>query len=145
MLRTTRPCSSRLWLTEVTLWCKLGKILQVSTSRNCPFKKVLVCILPTYNSNDADSYLQQFQSTIQEVMTQSSDLALQLSCTSENMNGLPNQTLMAIFLRYISNNINKPTKIAIISGEAKLLNMVRYEVMKLENYVLSSFNSEVRL
>lgn len=123
---------------------KLEKLLQVPTSRNCPFKKVLICILPSYNSNECESYVQQFQNMVQEVLAQSSDIALQLSYTSENLNGLPNQTLMAVFLRHLSASASKPLKVTIISGEAKLLNMVRYEVMKLDNYVLSSFNSEVR-
>ena len=63
---------------------------------------------------------------VQEVLQQSPDITLQLSYTSENLNGLPNQTLMAVFLRYISANMGKPSKISIISSEAKLLNMVRY-------------------
>lgn len=113
------------------MWPIAEKLLYVSTSRNCPYKKVQVCILPTYNSNESESYLQQFQNMVQEVLQHSSDITLQLSYTSENLNGLPNQTLMAIFLRYISGNVNKPIKISIISSEAKLLNMVRYEVMKL--------------
>ncbi len=52
---------------------------------------------------------------------------------------------MAVFLRYVSSSVTRPLKITVISNEAKLLNMVRFETMKLENYMINSFNSDFQM
>lgn len=119
-------------------------MLAVATVRGCQYKKIQLCLLPQYNSNDGEAYLQQFHNMVQEVLGASNDITLQLAYTSDNMNGIPNQTLMAIFVRYLSVHATKPAKISVISGETKLLNMVRYEVTKLDNYSVSLMNSEYK-
>jgi hypothetical protein len=63
---------------------------------------------------------------IQSILYNNHDITLQLFITSDQMNGLPNQTLIAIFLKFISNHLNKYIKIAILANEVKLLNMVLY-------------------
>lgn len=78
---------------------------------------------------------------MQEVLTASNDVSLQMSHTSENTNGIPNQTLMAIFFQKVVQKLEKPIRLTIFCGEGKLLNMVRYEIVKLENYTVRSYLS----
>jgi hypothetical protein len=74
---------------------------------------------------------------IENIIADNTDISFQLSLTSDNLNGLPNQTLMSVFLRYLSERVKKYVKIYVLSSEIKLLNMVRYEIVKLENYTVN--------
>jgi hypothetical protein len=83
---------------------------------------------------------------VQDIVTLNSDITLQLSITSDNVTGLPNQTLIAVFIKFISTKTNRPLKISILANEIKLLNMVRYEVVKTEKYTtIRGVNDELPL
>jgi hypothetical protein len=69
----------------------------------------------------------------------SNNITIQLTHTTENSNGLPNQSLIAIFMKVlaqkidefqekqeITNNTKKWYKMSVIDNDGKLLNLVRY-------------------
>lgn len=76
---------------------------------------------------------------MQEVLEGSNDLTIQISHTFESTNGIPNQSVMAVFLQKVLNKLKQPIKLGIIANEPKLLNMVRYEIVKLEGHTVKQF------
>ena len=60
---------------------QVERLLEVSVSRNCPYKKFYLCVLPPYNTQDREPYLQQFEHMMQEVVDSTPDLTLQLTHT----------------------------------------------------------------
>ena len=54
--------------------------------------------------------------------------------TAQNGKGIPNQTLIALFIKYLQ-TYERHIKIYLLSTEIRLLNMVRYEMSKLGKYI----------
>lgn len=72
-------------------------------------------------------------------MANNYDITLQITHTTENSNGLQNQTLVALFFQVLIDKINEKEnknhyKISFISNDAKILSLIRFEIMKLDDY-----------
>lgn len=91
-------------------------MIAVSLTRNCPYKALQLCVLPPYSSENRETYVRQFQNMMHEALLLSNDITIQICHTSENSNGVPNQTLMGIFLQNLMAGMNKELKLTIISS-----------------------------
>lgn len=133
----------------------------MAINRECPYKKLQVCVLPVYSSREADSqdYLAEFESAAREIVNGSNDITLQLTHTSESSNGLPNQTLMAILIRCLAEradslnaktesstraSVSKRVRLSVIGSDMKLINLVRFEVMKTDDYEQRRVQTQVQ-
>lgn len=76
-------------------------------------------------------YFNLFKNNIKELLTSNFDITLQITHTTENSNGLQNQTLVALFFQVLTHKINEKDnknqyKISFISNDAKILSLIRF-------------------
>lgn len=78
---------------------------QQSRLAHAQYKNILICVLPQYKSEQADSYNQQFRNVVKQVIDGNKDITIQFSPTSDGHHTPPNQMLLALMFRQISAQI----------------------------------------
>ena len=47
---------------------KKETLSSIGVNKQCPYKKLMICVLPTYNSNESEEYQQQFLNVMKEIL-----------------------------------------------------------------------------
>lgn len=102
---------------------------KASVNKQCPYKKLLIAILPKYSTEESQEYQQHLKNIIKELLSNSKDITLELTNTIDNISQLPNQMILAIFFKELQ-EYRSNVKINLISSEKKMLNLYKFELMK---------------
>lgn len=105
---------------------------KAQVNKNCPYKKLLLAILPKYQSEESQEYQQHLKNIIREVFSTSKDVTIELANTIEGLTQLPNQMILAILFRELQ-EMRSNVKVNMISSEKKMMNLYKYELLKTEN------------
>ena len=109
----------------------IATINEIKTRKGCPFEKVTACMLPPWPQEHSPSSEAAIINLWKEILDKYDEIVLYLDTEDEGT--IPNQTLLALLMRLVS-KCSKSGQIRLISSERNILMMIRYEVMKAENW-----------
>lgn len=103
--------------------------------KGLPFKKVVNCILPPYNSCDRKEYITIVQNLFRDTLASKNikEFLLVMSQTGD-FNPVPNQLLVSLlFQLLLDSNSVKPVagKIRLVSGDKNICNLFKLELSKI--------------
>ena len=105
---------------------KLETLFTIPTKKNAPYKKLLLCSLPKYDSTEGEFYQQQLMNLFTDIIENNKDITLQMCPTSEGTERIGNQFILALLFRQILKIASFPLKLSLISYETKTLNLFRF-------------------
>lgn len=108
-------------------------------SKHCPYKKLLLCVLPQYRSEECSEFQLQFSNVVKEVLAETKDMTVEFINTIDGVHTLPNQLLLAILFRELL-QVVIPFKVHLITTEKRMMNMYKYELMKTEACSIKNLN-----
>ena len=100
-----------------------------SVNKQCPYKKLLLAILPKYSTEESQEYQQHLKNIVKELLSNSKEITLELTNTIDNISQLPNQMVLAIFFKELQ-EFRSNVKINLISSENKMTNLYKFELLK---------------
>ena len=98
-------------------------------NKSCPYKKLLLAIMPRYLSEESQEYQQHLKNIIKEVLSSSKDITIEFTNTIDGISQLPNQMILSIMFKELQDWKNN-VKINMITNEKKMMNMYKYELLK---------------
>lgn len=101
----------------------------MSVAKNCPYRKLHLCILPAYKTEESEEYIQTFKNVLREIGESCGEVAVEMSSTIDGIHTLHNQLLLAVLLGEVR-KWEKPFKLQLITHEKKMMNMYKYELLK---------------
>ena len=93
-------------------------------NKQCPYKKLLVCVLPQYRSEEREEYVQQLRNVVREAVEGVKEVAVEMLNTIEGIHTLPNQLVLSTLLQETGRR--QGLKVQLISTDRKMMNMYRY-------------------
>lgn len=102
-------------------------------NKTCPFKKVLLCVLPNYRSEEAEEYRQMFRNIVREAFENVREVNVEFSNTIDGVNTLPNQLLLSLLLQEVA-GLPSGLKLSLVTTEKKMMNMYRFQMMKTDRF-----------
>jgi hypothetical protein len=98
-------------------------------SRACPYKKLLLCLLPPYVSEERTEYIQQLRNALREALENSRDITVELSSTIEGIHHIPNQMLLHVLFGELQ-KVKQATKVCMIAPETRMMSLYKFELLK---------------
>lgn len=102
--------------------------------KGLPFKRVVNCILPPYNSCDRKEYVTIVQNLFRDTLaTKNNKEFLLVMCQTGDFNTIPNQLVVSLlFQLLLDNNSAKPVaeKIRLVSMDKNICNLFKLELSK---------------
>lgn len=101
-------------------------MVSVPIKKYAPYKRLLICCLSRYDSTDWESSRQQLINIIDEVIETNWDISLQMNPTSDSVQRMGNQVILALLFREIMKKAKDKIRLSLISSEVKTLNLFRF-------------------
>lgn len=77
----------------------LEMFYKAQVNKSCPYKKLLLAIMPNYLTEQSQEYQQHLKNIIKEVLSASKDITVEFTNTIEGISQLPNQMILFILYR----------------------------------------------